>query len=82
MLVQSLGQEDPLEEGMAAHSSVLAWRSPWILAGCRPWGHEVVDTTEVTENACKGTKEEWVFYSRPFLRRKEIKKAVSRCEHS
>ena len=25
MLVQSLGQEDPLEEGMATHSSVLAW---------------------------------------------------------
>ena len=27
--VQSLGQEDPLEEGMATHSSILAWRSPW-----------------------------------------------------
>ena len=27
--VQSLGQEDPMEEGMAAHSSVLAWRIPW-----------------------------------------------------
>ena len=27
--VQSLGQEDPLEEGMAAHSSILAWRIPW-----------------------------------------------------
>ena len=27
--VRSLGQEDPLEEGMAAHSSVLAWRIPW-----------------------------------------------------
>ena len=27
--VQSLGQEDPLEEGMATHSSVLAWRIPW-----------------------------------------------------
>ena len=26
--VQSLGQEDPLEEEMAAHSSVLAWRIP------------------------------------------------------
>ena len=25
----SLGQEDPLEEGMATHSSVLAWRIPW-----------------------------------------------------
>ena len=29
MWVQSLGQEDPLEEGMATHSSILAWRLPW-----------------------------------------------------
>ena len=28
--VQSLGQEEPLEEGMANHSSSLAWRIPWI----------------------------------------------------
>ena len=27
--VRSLGQEDPLEEGMATHSSTLAWRTPW-----------------------------------------------------
>ena len=27
--VQFLGQEDPLEEGMATHSSILAWRTPW-----------------------------------------------------
>ena len=27
--VQSLGQEDPLQEGMATHSSILAWRIPW-----------------------------------------------------
>ena len=27
--VQSLGQEDSLEEGMATHPSVLAWRIPW-----------------------------------------------------
>ena len=27
--VQSLGWEDPLEEGMATHSSVLAWEIPW-----------------------------------------------------
>ena len=27
--VQSLGQEDPLEKGMAAHSSILVWRIPW-----------------------------------------------------
>ena len=27
--VRSLGQEDPLEEGMATHASTLAWRIPW-----------------------------------------------------
>ena len=27
--VQSLGWEDPLEKGMADHSSILAWRIPW-----------------------------------------------------
>ena len=27
--VQSLSQEDPLEEGMATHSSIIAWRIPW-----------------------------------------------------
>ena len=27
--VQSLDQEDPLEKGMAIHSSILAWRIPW-----------------------------------------------------
>ena len=27
--VQSLGGEDPLEKGMATHSSILAWRIPW-----------------------------------------------------
>ena len=28
--VQSLSLEDPLEKGMATHSSILAWRIPWI----------------------------------------------------
>ena len=28
--VQSLGGEDPLEKGMATHSSIHAWRIPWI----------------------------------------------------
>ena len=27
--VQSLGQEDPLEKGMATHSGILIWRNPW-----------------------------------------------------
>ena len=29
ILVRSLGQEDPLEEGVATYSSILAWRIPW-----------------------------------------------------
>ena len=27
--IRSLGQKDPLEEGMAAHSSIFAWKIPW-----------------------------------------------------
>ena len=41
MWVQSLGQEDPLEEVMATSSSILAWEIPWTessLAGYRAWG--------------------------------------------
>ena len=29
MQVQFLGAEDPLDEGLAVHSSILAWRIPW-----------------------------------------------------
>ena len=38
--VQSLAQEDPLEKGMATHSSILAWRIPWIeqLGGLQSMG--------------------------------------------
>ena len=37
--VHSLNWEDPLEEGMATHSSILAWRIPWTEApaGLSPW---------------------------------------------
>ena len=35
-----LGREDPLEEEMATHSRILAWRSPWSLAGYSPWDHQ------------------------------------------
>ena len=34
--VPSLGKEDPLEEGMATHSSILAWRIPWTEEPGRP----------------------------------------------
>ena len=41
-LVPSLGGEDPLEEDMAIHSSVLSWR---ILVGYSPWGGKESDIT-------------------------------------
>ena len=46
--VRFLGQEDPLEKGMATHSSILDWRIPWteILAGYSPWGGKELDMTE------------------------------------
>ena len=48
--VLSLDQEDPLEEGMATHSSILAWRihGQRSLAGYNPWDHKESDRTEVT----------------------------------
>ena len=40
MWVQSLGQEDPLEEEMATHSSILSWKIPWteLSAGLQSTG--------------------------------------------
>ena len=35
--IQSLGQEDPLEKGMAIHCSILAWRIPWTEVHGRLW---------------------------------------------
>ena len=45
--VQPLSWEDPLEESMATHSSILAWRIPRkSLAGYNPQGYKELDTTE------------------------------------
>ena len=46
--VQSLGWEDPLENGIVPHSSILIWRIPWIVepGGYSPCGSKVSDTTE------------------------------------
>ena len=48
--VRSLGQEDPLEEGMATHSRILAWRIPWgeEPGGLWSMGHKELDRTEAT----------------------------------
>ena len=47
MRVQSLVQEDPLEEEMATHSSILAWEMPWTEepGGYSPWARKESDTT-------------------------------------
>ena len=52
--VQTLGQEDPLEEEMATHSSVLAWRIPWTEEPGGPWGHKESDMTEQLSLTVKG----------------------------
>ena len=46
--VQSPGREEPLEEEMATHSSILAWRihEQRSLVGYSPWDRKELDTTE------------------------------------
>ena len=46
--VRFLGREDPLEKEMATHSSILAWRIPWMeeLGGLQSTGRKESDTTE------------------------------------
>ena len=49
--VRSLGQEDPMEEEMATHSSIPAWKfhGQRSLVSYSPWGHKELNTTE---NSC------------------------------
>ena len=46
--VQPLGREDSLEKEMATHSSILAWRNPWMEepVGYSPRGRKESETTE------------------------------------
>ena len=46
--VLSLGQEDSLEKEMATHSSIIAWKIPWMEepGSYRPWGCKKLDRTE------------------------------------
>ena len=50
--VQSLGQEDPLEEDIAVHSSNLAWRIPWTEepGGLQSMDGKELDMTEATQH--------------------------------
>ena len=51
--VQFLGQEDPLEKGMATHSSIFAWRIPWteVLGTLQSMGSKRVRHDYVTKHA-------------------------------
>ena len=54
--VGDLGWDDPLEEGMATHSSILAWRIPWTeeprglqsMGSRSPWGPESEATEQLS----------------------------------
>ena len=48
-----MGWEDPLQEGMTTHSSILAWRISWTEdpGGLQSIGHKELDMTEVTEHS-------------------------------
>ena len=48
--VRSLGWEDPLEEGMATHSSILAWRVPWTE---EPGGLQFIGSQRVRHEAAE-----------------------------
>ena len=50
MLVRSMFQEDPLEKGIATHSTILAQRIPWTEepGGLQFMGHKELDMTEAT----------------------------------
>ena len=52
MWVQSLGQEDPLEKGMATYCGILAWRIPWTEEPgvLQPMGSPKSDTTQRLNN--------------------------------
>ena len=73
-----LGWEDPLEKGMATHSSILAWRIPWQrnLVGYGPWGHTESDTRLEWFSIAQ-----WEFYSVLCgdLHGKEIQKRADMC---
>ena len=47
--VQSLGQEDPLENGSTTHSSILAWRIPWTEEPGGATIHQVTKKSDMTE---------------------------------
>ena len=46
--IQSMGQKDPLEKGMATHSGILAWKIPWVEEPGRAIVHAVAKESDTT----------------------------------
>ena len=61
--VWSMGWDYPLEEEMATHSNILAWKIPWqrSLPGYSPWGHKESDMIWVTIHTCMHACLPWLF---------------------
>ena len=71
--VQSLGQKDFLEEKIATHPSILAWKIPWREepGGFSPCGHKVSDITDQlsTHKYIHINKNLWIYRTFPSLQR-------------
>ena len=72
--VQSLGWEDPLEKGMATHSSILAWRIPWTeepgrlqSIGSQRAGHDRKRLSTIIKKKIKKKKKEDNTYLEPLV---------------
>ena len=61
-----MGQEDPLEKGTATHSSILAWRIPWLEEPGRgvyhSWGCKESDMTEQLTLSFSGPPKETLYH--------------------
>ena len=62
--VRSLGQEDPLEKGMAIHSSILTWRIPWTE---EPGGLQSMRSQRIGHNRATNTNEYSYCFSKKFI---------------
>ena len=59
MRVRSLGREDPLEKGMATHSSILAWRIPWTR---EPGGLQSMGSPRMGHGRATKQQQQWQRY--------------------
>ena len=62
--VRSLGWVGPVEEGMATHSGMLAWRIPWTeeSGGLQSVGHTASDMADVTKQQQQKTNTSYIFH--------------------